>query len=224
MKRFPGRADIDVEVRGPALQKHHPAAPIVLCLLAAALFLAGASAARSFGTPRNLAAPRITGEAKVGSRLSASHGHWAGHPRSFRYAWHRCNKGRKCVKVGRASKRTYVVNSTDVGHRLRVVVIAANGDGMAQARSVWSKPVKKRDHGRPPPPPPPPGAPAPMPASAAANPRTPPQRRKRRATPTTRATARTGARTGAPGSRTTSPRSQLRTEGRSSSAGTTTPS
>ena len=140
-----------------------PAAPVLLCLLAATLLLAGGSAARSFGAPRNVVAPKITGEAKVGSRLTASHGRWAGHPRSFRYAWQRCNKGRKCTKVERASKPTYIVNSTDVGHRLRVVVVAANGDGMAQARSLWSKPVKKRGRGQPPPPPAPPAPPAPPP-------------------------------------------------------------
>ena len=104
--------------------KRRPAAPIALCLLAATLFLAGGSAARSFGAPRNLGAPKISGEAQVGNRLTASHGRWAGHPSSYRYAWQRCNKGHRCLKVARASKATYIVNSTDVGHRLRVVVVA----------------------------------------------------------------------------------------------------
>ena len=118
------------------MQKRRLAAPIALCLLAATLLLAGGSAARSFGAPRNVVAPKLTGEAKVGSRLTASHGRWAGHPRSFRYAWQLCNKGRKCTRVARASRPSYIVNSTDVGHRLRVVVVAANGDGMAQAKSA----------------------------------------------------------------------------------------
>src|SRR5207253_2285843 len=86
----------------------------------------GATPSGPFGAPRSLTPPKISGTLVDGKVLTASHGTWSGHPTSFRYAWQRCNRGRKCVKVYRAARSTYVVNSTDVGHRLRVVVIASN--------------------------------------------------------------------------------------------------
>ena len=80
------------------LKRRH-AAPVAAGLLAALLLVAGGAAARSYGAPRNLAAPKVVGKAETGSRLSATRGRWSGSPTKFRYAWQRCNKGRKCVRV-----------------------------------------------------------------------------------------------------------------------------
>lgn len=58
----------------------------------------------------------------VGQRISA--------PRFARkvrrYQWLRCNlHGGRCVKIARATHRTYVVRAGDVGHRLRVRAVLA---------------------------------------------------------------------------------------------------
>ncbi|HEV8097846.1 MAG TPA: hypothetical protein VGP56_01790, partial [Gaiellaceae bacterium] len=100
-------ADLDVRVRGPALQNRRYAAPVVLSLLAAALMLAGAAIARPYGAPRNVSAPKISGHVVVGRTISASHGRWTGSPKRFRYAWQRCGRqGRNCRTFGRVRLST----------------------------------------------------------------------------------------------------------------------
>jgi DNA-binding beta-propeller fold protein YncE len=92
--------------------------------------------------PRALAAPRISGAAVVGRRLSASRGRWAGQPRKFSYSWRRCNRaGGRCRAIRRATGRTYVVTAADVGATLRVAVSAANAAGRAAALSAHTRVV-----------------------------------------------------------------------------------
>lgn len=89
--------------------------------------------------PVNTAAPGITGEAVVGSTLTASNGTWTGtDPIVYSYRWRRCNtSGTNCVDLGGnvAARSTYVVRNSDVGFTLRVRVNARNSDGNANATS-----------------------------------------------------------------------------------------
>ncbi len=79
--------------------------------------------------PVNTEAPTVSGEVKEGQLLTASSGKWSGtEPIAFEYEWLRCNtSGGECTQAAGASLLpTYLVSSADVGHRLRVKVIAKN--------------------------------------------------------------------------------------------------
>jgi hypothetical protein len=81
-------------------------------------------------------APHVSGRARLGGRLSASHGSWTGPPKSYRYQWLRCNaRGGACVRIHHATHATYRVTRSDTGNRLRIRVTAANAAGSRQASS-----------------------------------------------------------------------------------------
>jgi hypothetical protein len=106
--------------------------------------------------PRNTDRPVISGNAVVGSELTASTGFWTGGVRSFSFQWQRCDEaGANCVSVAGATGRTYGVRAADVTHTLRVVVTARN---LAGATSATSDRTAVVDTGGSPPPQPPPPA------------------------------------------------------------------
>lgn len=88
--------------------------------------------------PTNTAAPTVTGAARETETLTAQPGTWNGTgPLQFTYQWQRCDtNGANCVDVAGATGQTYRMTTADVGHRLRVVVKAANGAGQATAASA----------------------------------------------------------------------------------------
>jgi len=135
-------------------------------LLVAALVLAGSSGAGSSRAPHNRVLPRISGAALSGNTLSAAHGRWSNHPTTFRYAWHSCNAaGRACRRVPGAKRAKFKLRARDVGHRMRVVIVAVNRYGRGAARSKPSAQVTVVNQPAPPPPPPgPPGPPPPPPS------------------------------------------------------------
>ena len=103
---------------------------------------AGATAAVSSATgvvidvPTLSAAPHVSGRARVGKKLTASHGSWSGTPTTYRFQWLRCNAhGGSCVTVGNATKSTYKLTRRDAKHRLRVRVTATNAAGSGVAVS-----------------------------------------------------------------------------------------
>ena len=80
--------------------------------------------------PKSPRAPRISGKATVGHRLSADRGKWTWTPKNFRYQWLRCSaSGARCVAIKKASRATYRVAKKDAGHRLRLRVTATNAAG-----------------------------------------------------------------------------------------------
>lgn len=110
--------------------------------------VAGTASATSQATavvvsvPRASRAPRISGEAKVGMRLTAVGGTWTGPPQTYRYAWLRCSpSGGKCRPIKKASHATYRLTRQDAGHRLRARIIATNAAGSATATSNATKRV-----------------------------------------------------------------------------------
>lgn len=80
--------------------------------------------------PANESVPTIKGTAQSGQILTASPGSWSGAPTAYSYQWERCNEqGEGCESIEPATLSTYSVVSADVGHKLRVSVIAINGAG-----------------------------------------------------------------------------------------------
>jgi len=90
--------------------------------------------------PKNTKAPAISGALVQGQRLAVSNGTWSGTtPLSYRYQWLRCDsKGSSCTSIAGAWYSSYVPASTDVGHKLRVYVTAANTAGSVGAYSNTS--------------------------------------------------------------------------------------
>jgi hypothetical protein len=103
----------------------------------------GAATKNSLGTgvvsdnvaPKNVAQPRTSGQAVVGSTLTAVNGNWSG-AGSFAYQWQQCDSvGNACADVTGATAKTYTVRSADTGRTLRVQVTATNKFGSTKAVS-----------------------------------------------------------------------------------------
>ncbi len=96
--------------------------------------------------PTATKAPHISGRARVGKKLSGSHGSWTYSP-TYRYQWLRCNaRGGSCSSIHAATRSTYKLAKRDAGHRLRLRVTAANAAGRRAATSAASArvPAAKR--------------------------------------------------------------------------------
>ena len=125
-------------------------------VLVAALVLAGSSAAGSSRAPHNRSLPKVSGQTLAGKTLSAGRGRWSNRPTTFRYAWQSCNAaGRACRIVSGAKRNRFMLRARDVGHRMRVVVVAVNRAGRGSARSKATAQVTTANNAGPPPPPPP---------------------------------------------------------------------
>ncbi|MFL5955435.1 MAG: hypothetical protein ACJ76I_15145 [Gaiellaceae bacterium] len=81
--------------------------------------------------PVNTVAPAISGTAQAGSTLTVSQGTWSGaQPISYAYQWQQCDSAAaNCLNVSGQTTTSYVVNSGDVGRRLRASVTATNPGG-----------------------------------------------------------------------------------------------
>jgi hypothetical protein len=101
--------------------------------------------------PVNTTEPSITGTARVGSRLEANRGQWAGDtPITYSYVWLRCNdKGDNCSEIQGANETAYEVRDADTGRTIRVRVIARNDRG---STSAISNPTGVVGSNQPPPP------------------------------------------------------------------------
>lgn len=123
---------------------HRLRAPLGAAVAGAALVsliaLTGIGSAAS-APPVNTGQPTISGDARVGSTLTASEGQWSGSPTSFAYQWVRCPAtggrpdGSDCAVIPGATTQVYTVGTGDIGSRLRVRVTAANSAGSATAAS-----------------------------------------------------------------------------------------
>jgi hypothetical protein len=101
--------------------------------------------------PVNTTEPSITGTARVGNRLDANRGQWAGDtPITYSYVWLRCNaKGDNCSEIQGANDTSYEVRDSDTGRTIRVRVIARNDRG---STSAISNPTGVVGTNQPPPP------------------------------------------------------------------------
>jgi hypothetical protein len=88
--------------------------------------------------PNNKDRPKISGTLQDGKTLTATSGNWNGTaPFSYAYQWQRCDSaGNNCVNIDGATSSTYTLTPSDIGARLRVVVMASNWiSGYSQATS-----------------------------------------------------------------------------------------
>lgn len=86
--------------------------------------------------PKPLVLPTISGTAAEGQTLSATHGRWSHKPIRYSYRWLDCNvHGRACKPDPGATRSTYTLTAADVGHTVRVKVVASNRSGTSVARS-----------------------------------------------------------------------------------------
>src|SRR5262249_43153217 len=110
-------------------------------VLAALVLLAGCGTEKS--APSASSSPSINGDVRPGSTLMADPGTWTGaSPLTFQYQWRICGRsGASCVDVADATSKSYEVRARDVGHTLRVRVIATNHDGSADATSDPTSPA-----------------------------------------------------------------------------------
>lgn len=91
------------------------------------------------GAPINTVRPSITGDAIVGSTLTAQTGTWTNSPTSYSYQWVQCDHfGGSCVLIPGATGKTYGVRLADTFGTLRVGVTAKNSAGSTTRRSTPS--------------------------------------------------------------------------------------
>jgi hypothetical protein len=108
-----------------------------------ALVVAAGSLGQASAAPSNTSLPSISGSARDGSLLKASHGGWSGSPTGFAYRWLRCDvQAGNCTPIGGATSQTYTVQTADVGARTRVQVTASNSSGSGVAVSRPTDTVK----------------------------------------------------------------------------------
>lgn len=90
------------------------------------------------GEVTNSEPPTISGNATVGSTLTANPGKWeGGNNLDFNYTWRRCDaEGSACATITGANKKTYVVQQADRGGTLRVRVVAKSGNRSGSATSA----------------------------------------------------------------------------------------
>ena len=126
---------------------------LVLSVLAIAVIITIAFAASPKHTagsrPVHARLPKISGSPILGHTLHASRGRWSGASK-FVYHWKRCNThGAKCQlihrpKSGRRQPASqYTLTGADVGHRIRVTVIASNRRGSTSATSAAAAAVRR---------------------------------------------------------------------------------
>jgi hypothetical protein len=90
------------------------------------------------GPPSRNEPPTISGTPQEKQTLTASNGTWTGgQPQTYTYQWRRCDaNGGNCVDIAGATKQTYVLTASDIGHTIRVTVTAHNSLGDASATST----------------------------------------------------------------------------------------
>jgi hypothetical protein len=115
-------------------RKHRLFLPLVTLVALAVAITAADAPARSALAPENLGQPSLSGRPIEGSTLTATKGLWANSPTSFVFKWQRCDTdGTACSRdVQTGPKNEYTIVAADVGHTIRVVVYAVNGDGRSE--------------------------------------------------------------------------------------------
>jgi hypothetical protein len=160
--------------RGPGVARG-----FVLALVLIAVAPASAVASQ----PRIVQSPLVAGTPQVGATVEAQGARWDGRPEpEVSWQWVRCDgleqNDRSCRAIAGATKTTYTVAATDVGKRLRILLVVRNRDGWAWSLSRATDPVREAPAPEPepspapepPPSPEPPAPPAPSPSGTPAAP------------------------------------------------------
>jgi hypothetical protein len=89
--------------------------------------------------PANRVAPSIGGKAIAGYSVTPSPGAWEHTPTSYAYNWQLCDaNGGACAAIDGTGGGPLELAGSDVGHRLRLSVVASNAAGSAVAISAPS--------------------------------------------------------------------------------------
>jgi hypothetical protein len=98
--------------------------------LAACPTIGDACGSEGATVPVNIDPPRTFGAAQAGVTLTADPGTWSGTPDAYAYQWQRTPiGGGDPVDVAGATGTSYALGSSDVGRRIRLVVVASNASG-----------------------------------------------------------------------------------------------
>jgi PKD repeat protein len=87
--------------------------------------------------PANQTPPTVTGTVEAGQTLAATDGTWNGtRPMTFAHQWQQCDaSGSSCVDIAGSNGSIYTIAAGDVGHTIRVRVLATNSGGSSAAPS-----------------------------------------------------------------------------------------
>ena len=100
--------------------------------------------------PRLTGTPPIVGQNVVDQTLSVGTGVWQGStPMTFAFQWQRCNVPgdlSSCTPIPKATNRTYVVTTADIGFTLRVYITATNPAASVVGITNHIFPVIDRQH------------------------------------------------------------------------------
>jgi hypothetical protein len=91
--------------------------------------------------PTVVAAPAVSGDARVGSTLTVDPGSWSDPAATFTYTWERCDDSGACTAIDGADGTTYALTADDVGFHIQVAVTATNAGGTGSAESNLVGPV-----------------------------------------------------------------------------------
>ena len=87
--------------------------------------------------PVNVLAPQVSGTTTQGQTLTTSNGTWVGTIDSYAYAWQDCDtSGGTCTTISGATRSTYQLTGSDVGHTIRALVTATTSGGSASTTSL----------------------------------------------------------------------------------------
>jgi hypothetical protein len=117
-------------------------------LAAVALLLTGPHVAAQALQPTITAAPKISGQPRVGQILTADAGDWTPPGATPTYEWLRCNAGgelESCQPIGAGTTQPtpYAVVEGDVEHALRIRLTVSSGNATAQMVSDATAPVPR---------------------------------------------------------------------------------
>jgi hypothetical protein len=133
----------------PLLRRAGVGAVLVTVIVLLAAVVAGSGIAAADAKPENTSAPTIFGTPQEGKTLTGNHGAWTNNPTSFSYGWVRCDKnGEKCTAIPGVGTATYTPTAADVGHTLRLNVVATNKEGKGAATSRPTASVEKAQPSR----------------------------------------------------------------------------
>jgi hypothetical protein len=90
--------------------------------------------------PANVAIPRVTGGALVGTTLAGTAGSWSPAGTSYSYQWQR-DAGSGFTSITGATRTSYKLATADKDAKVRLRVFATNPDGTAYAYSAEAGPV-----------------------------------------------------------------------------------
>ena len=88
--------------------------------------------------PSNVIAPSALGLDITGQTLTANEGIWSGtEPITYSFQWQQCSKGgTECNNIAGETKSSYLIQSGDAAHTLRVLVTAKNVAGTTEKESA----------------------------------------------------------------------------------------